>query len=72
MSENTLRLTVWELEHLSAWYNEKRNVNIVDTNEEDGKVPSKSVNALAAAVNASKPIEGKSQTSTEIVFPGSL
>ena len=67
-----LRLTVWELEHLSAWYNEKRNVNIVDTNEENGKVPSKSVNAMAAAVNVSKPIEGKSQTSTEIVFPGSL
>lgn len=67
-----LRLTVWELEHLSAWYNEKRNVNIADTDEEISKFPSKSVSASATEVNIYKSNEGKSQTSTEIVFPGHL
>jgi hypothetical protein len=67
-----LKLTVWELEHLSAWYNEKRNVNIVETDEEVSKVPSKPVNATAAEVNVYRPVEGKSQTSPEMVLLDSL
>src|SRR5205823_5389085 len=70
---SALRLSVWQLEHLCAWYgNQRRNTNTIEIDEEADNIVPDEADSNPVQVNGIKPNEKETQKPSHVVLPDLL